>query len=159
MDKSLEQLDYKGIFRYFSEISRIPRGSGNEKEISDFLVSFAKEHDLEYTQDESNNVIMIKKASVGYEAEPAILLQGHMDMACEKLNESSHDFLTDGIKLLIDGDFLHADNTTLGADNGIAVAYIMAILADETLPHPRLEAVITSDEEVGMQGAHALDCS
>lgn len=155
----MEQLDYKGIFKYFSEISKIPRGSGNEGEISNFLVTFAKEHNLEYTQDESNNVIIIKEASEGYENEPAILLQGHMDMVCEKRKDSTHDFLKDGIKLVVDGDFLQADGTTLGADNGIAVAYIMALLSDDTLPHPRLEAVITTDEEVGMHGAHALDCS
>lgn len=159
MDKKLEQMDYKGIFKYFSQISKIPRGSGNEKEISDFLVAFAKEKGLEYTQDESNNVIIIKEASKGYENEPAILLQGHMDMVCEKKNESIHDFLKDEIKLIVDGDFVHADGTTLGADNGIAVAYIMAILSDDTISHPRLEAVITTDEEVGMHGAHALDCS
>lgn len=159
MNNSLEQLDYKGIFKYFSEISKIPRGSGNEGEISNFLVAFAKEHKLEYTQDESNNVTMIKEATAGYENEPAILLQGHMDMVCEKLKDSTHDFLKDGIKLVVDGDFLRADGTTLGADNGIAVAYIMALFSDDTIPHPRLEAVITTDEEVGMHGAHALDCS
>ncbi len=159
MDKSLEQLDYKGIFEYFSEISKIPRGSGNEEEISKFLVTFAKEHQLEYTRDESNNVILIKEATPGYENEPAILLQGHMDMVCEKRKDSTHDFLKDGIKLIVDGDFLRADGTTLGADNGIAIAYIMALMSDDSLPHPRLEAVITTDEEVGMHGAHALDCS
>lgn len=159
MENSLEQLDYKGIFKYFSEISKIPRGSGNEGEISNFLVAFAKEHKLAYTQDESYNVTMIKEATAGYENEPAILLQGHMDMVCEKLKDSTHDFLKDGIKLVVDGDFLRADGTTLGADNGIAVAYIMALFSDDTLPHPRLEAVITTDEEVGMHGAHALDCS
>ncbi len=155
----MEQLDYKGIFKYFSEISKIPRGSGNEGEISNFLVAFAKEHKLSYTQDESNNVTMIKEATEGFENEPAILLQGHMDMVCEKLKDSTHDFLKDGIKLVVDGDFLRADGTTLGADNGIAVAYIMALFSDDTIPHPRLEAVITTDEEVGMHGAHALDCS
>lgn len=159
MDKSLEQLDYKGIFRYFSEISKIPRGSGNEKGISEYLVSFAKEHQLEYTQDEAYNVIMIKPATPGYENEPAIILQGHMDMVCEKKKDYTHDFLKDEIKLVLEGDYLHADGTTLGADNGIAVAYILALLSDETLEHPRLEAVITSDEEVGMNGAKALDVS
>ncbi len=159
MENSLEQLDYKGIFKYFSEISRIPRGSGNEGEISEFLVAFAKEHKLEYTKDSSNNVIIIKEASEGYENEPAILLQGHVDMVCEKKKDSTHDFLKDGIKLIQEGDFLRADGTTLGADNGIAVAYIMALLSDPTLTHPRLEAVFTTDEEVGMHGAHALDCS
>ncbi|MBH1939759.1 aminoacyl-histidine dipeptidase [Mobilitalea sibirica] len=159
MNKSLEQLDYKGIFKYFTEISKIPRGSGNEGEISKYLVTFAKTHNLEYTQDEAKNVIMIKEASPGYEDEPAILLQGHMDMVCEKLKDSTHDFLKDEIKLIVDGDFLHADGTTLGGDNGIAVAYILALFSDETLPHPRLEAVITTDEEVGMLGAKELDLS
>ena len=159
MEKSLEQLDYKGVFRYFSEISEIPRGSGNEAAISDYLAVFAKEHKLEYTQDEANNIIMIKPASPGYETEPAIILQGHMDMVCEKRREDTHDFLKDSIKLIADGDYLHADGTTLGADNGIAVAYILAMFSDETLEHPRLEAVITTDEEVGMHGAKALELS
>ena len=159
MDKSLEQMDYKGIFKYFSQISKIPRGSGNEDEISEYLVSFAKNQGLEYNKDSANNVIIIKEATKGYENDPAIMLQGHMDMVCEKLKDSSHDFLKDGIKLLIDGDFLHADGTTLGADNGIALAYILALLSDDDLKHPRLEAVITSDEEVGMNGAKALDLS
>lgn len=159
MDKTLEQLDYKGIFKYFSEISKIPRGSGNEKGISDYLVSFAKAHQFQYTQDEANNVIMIKEASSGYENEPAIILQGHMDMVCEKLKENTHDFLKDEIKLIVEGDFLHADGTTLGADDGMAVAYILALFSDETIKTPRLEAVITTDEEVGMNGAKALDLS
>lgn len=159
MDKYLEQIDYKGIFRYFSEISKIPRGSGNEEEISKYLESFAKSRNLEYNRDSANNIIMIKEATPGYEDEPAIMLQGHMDMVCEKKKDSTHDFLKDGIKLMVDGDFLHADGTTLGADNGIAVAYIMALLSDENLKHPRIEAVITTDEEVGMHGAKALDLS
>lgn len=159
MDHSLEQMDYKGIFKYFSDISEIPRGSGNEKAVSDYLVSFAKAHQIECTQDEANNIIMIKPATKGYENEPAIILQGHMDMVCEKKKEYSHDFLKDPIKLIVDGDFLHAEDTTLGADNGIAVAYIMAIFMDESLEHPRLEAIITTDEEVGMNGAKALTIS
>ncbi len=158
MDR-LKELDYKDIFKYFSEISKIPRCSGNEKEISDYLVSFAKEHQLEYTQDNAYNVIMIKEASPGYEDEAAIILQGHMDMVCEKEKEGSHDFSKDPIKLMVDGDFLHADGTTLGADNGIAVAYILALFSDQSLKHPRLEAIITTDEEVGMKGAKALDLS
>lgn len=159
MDKQLEQMDYKGIFKYFSEISSIPRGSGNEGEISEYLVSFAKTMGLQYNKDEANNVIIIKEATPGYENQPAIILQGHMDMVCEKLKDGTHDFLKDGIKLLVDGDYLHADGTTLGADNGIAVAYIMSLLSDDKLEHPRIEAVITSDEEVGMHGAKALDLS
>lgn len=159
MNNNLEQIDYKGIFKYFSEISRIPRGSGNEKEVSDYLVSFAKELKLEHYQDEANNVIMIKPATPGYENEPAIILQGHMDMVCEKKKDYTHDFLKDGISLILEGDYLHADGTTLGADDGIALAYIMAMMADNTLGHPRLEAIITTDEEVGMHGAKALDLS
>lgn len=159
MDKSLEQMDYKGIFKYFSEISKIPRGSGNEVEISEYLVRFAKSRGLMYNKDSANNVIIIKEASPGYENEAAIMLQGHMDMVCEKRKDGTHDFLKDGIKLLVDGDYLHADGTTLGADNGIAVAYILALLSDDNLKHPRIEAVITTDEEVGMNGAKALDLS
>lgn len=159
MDHSLEQLDYKGIFKHFYEISQIPRGSGNEKAVSDYLVAFAKEHKIECTQDEANNVILIKRASEGLENEPAIILQGHMDMVCEKRKENTHDFLKDGIKLIVEGDYLRADGTTLGADNGIAVAYIMSLFTDEELKHPRLEAIITTDEEVGMDGAKALELS
>ncbi len=159
MDKTLESIDYKGIFRYFSEISTIPRGSGNEQAVSNYLVAFAKEHQLEYTQDSAYNVIMIKEATPGYEEEPAIILQGHMDMVCEKVKDSTHDFLKDGIKLVVDGDFLHADGTTLGGDNGVAVAYMLAMLADDSLGHPRLEAIITTDEEMGLNGAKALDLS
>lgn len=159
MDKYLEQMDYKGIFSYFTEISKIPRGSGNEEEISKYLERFAKSRNLEYNRDSANNIIIIKEATPGYEDAPAIMLQGHMDMVCEKKTDSTHDFLKDGIKLLVDGDYLHADGTTLGADNGIAVAYILAILTDDNLKHPRIEAVITTDEEVGMHGAKALDVS
>ena len=112
-----------------------------------------------YNRDSANYVIIIKEATPGYENEPSIMLQGHMDMVCEKRKEHTHDFLKDGIKLLVDGDFLCADGTTLGADNGIAVAYILALLSDEELKHPRIEAVITTDEEVGMNGAKALDLS
>ncbi len=159
MGHSLEQLDYKNVFQYFGEISKIPRGSGNEKAVSDYLVVFAKAHQLEYTQDEANNVIMIKEAAQGYENEPAIILQGHMDMVCEKRKEYTHDFLKDEIKLIVEGDYLHADGTTLGADNGIAVAYILALFSDEGLKHPRLEAIFTAEEETGMNGARTVDLS
>ncbi len=159
MGHSLEQLDYKNVFQYFGEISKIPRGSGNEKAVSDYLVAFAKAHQLEYTQDEANNVIMIKEAAQGYENEPAIILQGHMDMVCEKRKEYTHDFLKDEIKLIVEGDYLHADGTTLGADNGIAVAYILALFSDEGLKHPRLEAIFTAEEETGMNGARTVDLS
>ncbi|HHT96986.1 MAG TPA: aminoacyl-histidine dipeptidase [Clostridiales bacterium] len=157
MNNILTERDYKDVFKYFSEISKIPRASGNEKMISDFIVSFAKERELEYVQDEAGNVIIIKNPTRGYENEEAIILQAHMDMVCEKKTDSIHDFDKDEIRLLVNGDFIHADGTTLGADDGIGLAYILAILADDGLHHPRLEAIITTDEEVGMHGAKALD--
>lgn len=157
MSKVLEEIDYKNIFKYFEEISAIPRGSGNMQAISDYLVSFAKEHNLEYIQDEFLNVIMIKEATAGYENAPAVIIQGHMDMVCEKDSSSNHDFEKDGLDLVIDGDYLRANGTTLGGDDGIAVAYALAILSDDTLKHPRLEVVITTDEETGMDGAIGLD--
>jgi len=159
MNDYLNKVDYKDIFKNFSEISKIPRGSGNESEISSFLMKFAKEHHLECIQDEAKNVIIIKEAVKGYEKKPAIILQGHMDMVCEKRKSSTIDFSSDPIKLMIDGDYLHADGTTLGADDGIAVAYILSLLTDETLKHPRIEAVLTTNEEVNMSGAKALDTS
>lgn len=159
MNNILAERDYKDVFKHFSEISKIPRCSGNEKMISDFIVSFAKDRQLECIQDQAGNVIIIKNPTKGYENEEAIILQAHMDMVCEKKTDSIHDFNKDEIKLLVKGDFIHADETSLGADDGIGVAYILSILADDGLQHPRLEAIITTDEEVGMNGAKALDLS
>lgn len=153
----LENLEPKKVFYYFEQISKIPRGSGNEKQVSDYLVNFAKEHNLEYIQDDTLNVVIKKNASKGYENAPSIIIQGHMDMVCEKNGDKIHDFEKDPITLLIDGDYIKADNTTLGADNGIAVAYNLALLDDDNIEHPSIEAVFTSDEEVGMNGAYALD--
>lgn len=155
----LEGLKPERVFYYFEEICRIPHGSFHTKEISDYLVSFAKEHGLWWKQDESNNVIIKKKASEGYEGAPTVILQGHCDMVCEKAPGSSHDFLKDPLKLEIEGDFVTAKDTTLGGDDGIAVAYALAILEDDTLKHPALEIVITTDEEVGLLGANAIDTS
>jgi len=159
MNPILIKKDYKNVFRFFTEISAVPRGSGNNTAISNYLADFAKERSLEYIQDEYQNVVIIKEASKGYEAAPAIMIQGHMDMVCEKSNDSNHDFLTQGIELLVDGDFIHADRTTLGADNGIAIAYSLALLDDNSLKHPRIEAIFTTDEEIGMEGAIGLDVS
>lgn len=147
------------VFYYFEELAGIPHGSGNTKEISDYLVAFAKTHGLAWEQDASNNVIIRKPASQGYENAPAVILQGHCDMVCEKLPGSAHDFSKDGLKLGVDGDEIYAAETTLGGDDGIAVAFMLAVLEDETLAHPALEAVITSDEEIGLLGAAALDTS
>ncbi len=156
---SLENLQPKNVFRYFREISQIPRGSWHTKKISDYLVNFAKEHNLAYEQDEMNNVILIKEASAGMEAAEPVIIQGHMDMVCEKEAGREIDFETEGLDLYVDGDFLKARGTTLGGDDGIAVAYALAILDDDSLVHPRLEVVITSDEEVGLLGAKGIDLS
>lgn len=147
------------VFDYFEELTRIPRGSGNEKAVSDYLVSFAKEHGLFYVQDAANNVIMIKKASAGYEAEEPVILQGHMDMVAVKDADCPLSLEHDALEIAIEGDTVYAKGTSLGGDDGIAIAYALAVLEDETLSHPRLEAVFTTDEEVGMNGAAAIDLS
>ncbi len=149
----------ENVFYYFEQLAAIPHGSRNTKQISDYLVSFAKEQGLEYYQDEANNVVMIAEATKGYENAEPIIIQGHMDMVCEKESGYDIDFEKDGLKLYVDGDFLKAEGTTLGGDDGIAVAYVLAILADEEIAHPRLEVVITVDEEIGMLGAESIDLS
>lgn len=153
----LENTEPKRVFHYFEAISAIPRGSGNTRAVSDYCVHFAKEHGLEVVQDKLGNVIIKKDASKGFENHPAVILQGHLDMVCEKEPGLDFDFLKDGLRLRIDGDLLSAEGTTLGADDGIAVAMILAALEDETLSHPPIEAVFTIDEETGMDGAEALD--
>lgn len=155
----LEKVDYKKIFYYFEKISSIPRGSKNNKNISNYLVKFALEHNLSYIQDEYLNVIIYKKATKGYETSPTVMIQGHMDMVCEKISGSSHDFEKEGLELRIEDDFIFANGTTLGGDDGIAIAYMLAILSDNTIQHPSLEVVITTDEEIGMDGAIGLDAS
>lgn len=155
----ITQLYPKRFFHYFNEIAKIPHGSKNTKSISDYLVAFAKEHSLEYCQDESNNVIIIKEATPGYETCEPIILQGHMDMVCEKEKDCTIDFEKDGLSLYVDGDFLKAKGTTLGGDDGVAVCYALALLESKELAHPRLEVVITVDEEIGMLGAEILDVS
>lgn len=154
--KNLEKITEERVFYHFQEISKIPRGSGNEKEISDYLIKFGKNLGLETIQDEALNVIIKKPASKGYENAPVVIIQGHMDMVCEKNGDKVHDFTKDPIKLIIDGDYIYADKTTLGGDDGIAVAYAMAVLEDNTLEHPPIEVLITSDEEAGMSGALAI---
>lgn len=147
------------LLTYFEQISAIPRASYKEDRIAQFLMDFAAAHGLEATRDASNNVLIRKSASPGYEHAPAVLLQGHTDMVCEKAASAVHDFDTDGIRVLRDGDFLHADGTTLGADDGYAVAAMLALLSEDTLPHPPLECLFTSSEEVGMDGMRNLDKS
>ena len=157
MTEILKDLQPVEVFKYFERLSQIPRGSGNEKEVSDYLVSFAKEHNLEYVQDSALNVVIKKKATEGYEKSPAIVLQGHMDMVCEKDVDIDHDFNKDPLKLRIVDDMVYATGTTLGADNGIAVAMGLAILASDEYEHPAIELLVTTSEETGMDGAMALD--
>lgn len=155
----LSSLEPNGVFKYFEELCQIPHGSGNCKQISDYLVQFAKDHNLEWQQDEMFNVIMIKEASEGYEDVEPVILQGHMDMVAVKEPGCDIDLEKDPLRLRVEGDYISADGTTLGGDDGIAVAYALAILADDSMKHPRLEVIITTEEEVGMEGATALDPS
>ena len=157
MNSTLNDLKPKKVFHYFEDICDIPHGSRNTKAISDYCVIFAKEHNLKYIQDDSNNVIIFKDASLGVEGHDTVILQGHLDMVNEKTSDSLHDFEKDGLDLVIEGDYLHCKDTTLGADDGIAIAYALAILDDTSLIHPPIEAVFTVDEEIGLLGANALD--
>lgn len=145
------------VLSFFEELTKIPHGSGNEKEISDYLVNFAKERNLEVIQDDDLNVIIKKPAAKGYENGSPVIIQGHMDMVCEKNKDVKHDFDKDPLKLRIDGDYVYASGTTLGADNGIAIAYGLALLDSHDLKHPAIELLITTGEETGMYGAIALD--
>ena len=147
------------VFRYFEEICAIPHGSRNTKAISDYLVAFAKEHNLKYIQDESNNVILFGPGTCGMEDHAPVILQGHMDMVCEKDASCPLDMAVDGLDLMHDDRFVYAKGTTLGGDDGIAVAYALAILEDNSIAHPPLEVIITVDEEIGMLGANAIDLS
>lgn len=153
------ELEPKKVFEYFEDICSIPHGSGNTKAISDYCVSFAKEHGLDFIQDEKNNVIIFKEGSPGYEDAEPVIIQGHMDMVCEKESGVDIDFEREGLRLFVDGDFLKAEGTTLGGDDGIAIAYAFAVLDDDSLAHPPLEVVITVDEEIGMLGAEEIDLS
>lgn len=155
----LDGLKPERVFEFFEEISRIPRGSGNVKNISDYCVNFAKERNLKYIQDESYNVIIVKPGNkCSTDCEP-VIIQGHLDMVCVKNQGCTKDMENEGIDLLVDGDYVKADNTTLGADDGIAVAYALALLDDNDYVHPPIEAVFTVDEETGMTGADNIDLS
>ncbi|MCL2767611.1 MAG: M20/M25/M40 family metallo-hydrolase, partial [Synergistaceae bacterium] len=156
-ERALTDIEPAEVFHHFKEISKIPRGSGNEKAISDYLVTFAKTHNLDVTQDNMMNVVIKKPGTAGYENSPGVVLQGHMDMVCEKEPNVSHDFLKSPIRLQVQGDMLYATGTTLGADNGIAVAMGMAVLASDNIPHPPIELLVTTGEETGLGGANALD--
>ena len=151
----LSPLQPKAVFHYFEELCAIPHGSGNTKAVSDWCAAFAKARGLEYHQDALNNIIIIKEAAPGYEGAEPVILQGHLDMVCEKEPGCPKDLEREGLDLEADGDFVTARGTTLGGDDGIAVAMALALLDSRDIPHPRLEVVLTVDEEVGMLGAAA----
>ena len=153
----LEHLEPRGVFRFFEEMCAIPHGSANTKAVSDWLMAFARERGLEAYQDQLNNVIIIKQATAGYENAPAVILQSHMDMVCEKAPDCEKDMEKEGLDLAVDGDTVYARGTTLGGDDGIAVAMALALLDADDIPHPRLEAVFTVDEEIGMLGAVGME--
>ena len=154
----LKGIEPERVFYYFNEISKIPHGSGNTKKISDFCVDFAIKQGLSYSQDEKNNVI-IKKKKQGALSDNTVIIQGHLDMVCEKEDGLPFDFENDCLNLQVDDDFVFAKGTTLGADDGIAIAYALAILESKDIVHPDIEAVFTVDEEIGLLGASFIDLS
>ncbi|MBE6063151.1 MAG: aminoacyl-histidine dipeptidase [Clostridium butyricum] len=154
--KKIQGIKHEKVFKYFEDISRIPRESGNEKEISNYLLQFGRNLKLECIQDGVSNIIIKKRATKGYENSPTVIIQGHMDMVCEKNSNKEHDFSKDPIELIVKGDYIYADKTTLGGDSGIAIAYAMALLEDDTLEHPDIEVLFTTGEEIGMTGARAV---
>ena len=158
-EKRLAGLEPSAVFGYFEDLCAIPHGSHNEKAISDSLVAFAKEQGIRYIQDEYNNVILFADGTCGMEDHAPVILQGHMDMVCEKDADCPLNMETDGLDLAHDGTCVFARGTTLGGDDGIALAYAMALIADKSIPHPPLEVIITVDEEVGMLGANSIDVS
>ena len=159
IEKKLSGLAPAAVFQYFEEICAIPHGSRNTKAISDYLVAFAKARGIRYIQDELNNVILFGEGTEGYEDHPPVILQGHMDMVCEKDEDCPIDMAVQGLDITHDGQYIFAKGTTLGGDDGIAVAYALALLTDRSIPHPPLEVVITVDEEIGMEGAAGIDLS
>lgn len=155
----LSELKPFSVFHYFEQLCSVPHGSGNTKQISDLCAEIVKGLGLSCRQDNANNLVVWKAASAGYENAPPIILQGHMDMVCVKTPDCAKDMAVDGLDLATDGTWVWAEKTSLGADNCIAIAAILALLADDTLEHPPIEAVFTVDEETGLDGAAALDCS
>ena len=155
----LEHLEPKRVFGFFEELCAIPHGSGNTRAISDWLAAFATARNLEVHQDPLGNVIIVKAATPGYESAQPVILQGHMDMVCEKAPGCAKDMAREGLDLAVEGDTVYARDTTLGGDDGIAVAMALAILDDPSLHHPRVEAVFTVDEETGLLGAAGIDAS
>ena len=159
MNNALQGIQPEKVFYYFEELTKIPHGSRNTKQISDYCVDFAKKRGLKVYQDEYNNVVIYRPASAGYENAPSVIIQGHLDMVCEKESGCEHDFEKEPLDIYVEDGYVTARGTTLGGDDGIAVAYALAILDDDTIKAPALEAVFTVDEEVGLDGAKMLDGS
>lgn len=159
MDYKIKGCKPKKLFNFFEEISAVPRGSKNDRGISDYLVKFAEDRNLDYYRDDLLNVIIRKPGSKCAEDKSPVILQGHMDMVCEKIEGSDHDFEKEGIDIVVENGYVHANGTTLGADDGTAVALMLTFLDDENAVHPPLECVFTTDEEIGLIGAAGLDCS
>ena len=157
MERVLKGYKPEAVLDYFEQLCAIPHGSYNEAAAADFLCAFAKEHGLAYRRDDMHNVLIRKAASADYENEPVVMLQGHTDRVCVKRADKEHDFARDGLTLIVEDGWLRADGTTLGGDDGIAVAMMMAILADDSLAHPELECLFTVQEEVGLGGAGGFD--
>ena len=155
----LSNLEPQNVFHFFEEITKIPHGSGNVGQISDYLVKFARDRGLFCIQDELKNIIIVKEAVPGYEDEPTVILQGHMDMVAVKKPDCDIDMAKEGLRIAVRGDEIYAQSTSLGGDDGIAVAYALALLDSDTIKHPRLEVIVTVDEEVGMDGARGIDLS
>lgn len=155
----LAGLEPASVFGYFEQLCAIPHGSGNTKMISDYLVNFAKKHGIRYIQDELNNVLLFADGTCGYEDHAPVILQGHMDMVCEKDADCPIDMEREGLDITHNGEYIFANGTTLGGDDGVAVAFALALLADPTIAHPPIEVIITVDEEVGMEGATGVDLS
>ena len=155
----LSGLEPAAVFHWFEQISAIPRGSGHTAAISQFCADFAAQRGLRCCRDRTNSVVLYKDASLGYEDHPAVILQGHLDMVWEKTADCDLEFRTQGLRLAVDGGQIYAQGTTLGGDNGIAIAYALALLDDPDAVHPPLEVLLTADEETDMAGAEALDPS
>lgn len=155
----LSNLEPQNVFHFFEEITKIPHGSGNVGQISDYLVKFARDRGLCCIQDELKNIIIVKEAVPGYEDEPTVILQGHMDMVAVKKPDCDIDMAKEGLRIAVRGDEIYAEGTSLGGDDGIAVAYALALLDSDAIKHPRLEVIVTVDEEVGMDGARGIDLS
>ena len=154
---TLSDCEPKKVFELFEMLCSVPHGSGNTKQISDLCVDFAVKHGLEYRQDELNNVVIVKEASAGYENSEPLILQAHLDMVCAKAPDCPTDMSAEPVHVRTDGEWVYANGTTLGGDNGIGVALILAVLDDDTISHPKIEAVLTVDEETGLEGAYGLN--